>query len=544
MSDSVNQPTVRNSLQPGDCLKLWWPVILIVVLFVVGQWPVFKNWWGVWNEKEGYYSHGFLVPFIAAFMLWTNRGKLARAEIRPSWIGLILLLIFLPVQAIGLMMGLRALYGVAFFLCVFGAALLVFGRHITRIVSIPILFLVTMIPLASSVLDTLTFRAQLVSSTVATKFLQLIFWGSDITQRGNQICSSEIPGGVLLVGSPCSGLRLLISLITFTWFFTYVIRGAWWKKAILLGMSLPLTIFINSLRVTLIGCVGSWTESADAMHAFHDYSGYIGLVICFVILFGIAKLLKMGDLYAGEPAEFPGMTRKQRRGPIGGGLAGVVVIALLAIGAALSGTVKPLYDLPKGHINKSGIPQSFSNWVGQDLPIDTYSKQVLGKGDLLSRMYTDANATGRQVQVFMDASLDTSAFHDPHLCLPGGGSPITQDRFITISFTKPRPITVRATMIEATSDYGSSLLIYWYMLKDKSFPTTNDAFDMNLRNKQDDLNRLVMSPWQTSKLRRDILSRQFTWYRFSTEIVDKKTDRKFLSGFIRDFVASTKGFGE
>jgi exosortase len=521
----------------------YWPLLLAGALFIALQWPVLKNWWGIWEEKESYYSHGILVPFIAAFMLWTQRSKLAKAEISHSWFGLVLLLICIPVHFIGLMMELRVLYGIAFYLCMFGALLMMLGWRITRISFVPIIFLITMMPIANWMLDNLTARFQLISATIATKFLQLTS-GHDLTQYGNTIYSPSLPGTqTLLVGSPCSGLRLLISLITFCWFFTYVIRGTWWKKAILLAMSFPLSIFINSLRITMIGYAGFWTGSSEAMHKFHDYSGYIGLVICFVILFGIAKLLKTGNLYTGESVEATEYMAKPWPKPIGAGMHGAIVICLFAALAILSNTTKPLYNLPKGHIDRRSVPMSFGNWIGANLPIDKEAKRILGKGDLMSRIYVD-QTTGRQVQVFMDASLDITAFHDPHLCLPGGGSPVTEDRMVTLHFTKPKPITVKATLLEASSDYGSSLLVYWYMLDGKSMPRTKDVAVANRYNKAQDMRMLATRPWNTLKLRQGILDRQFVWYRFSTEIYGDSEDEVFLKEFIKEFISNLKDFGK
>ncbi|MGB9619215.1 MAG: exosortase-associated EpsI family protein, partial [Armatimonadota bacterium] len=365
----------------------------------------------------------------------------------------------------------------------------------------------------------------------------------DVTQYGNTIVSSGLPGQTLLVGSPCSGLRLLISLITFSWFFTYVIRAAWWKKAILVCMSFPLSIFINSLRVTMIGYVGFWTASEEAMHRFHDYSGYIGLVICFAILFGTAKLLRAGDLCTGTSASEEESRVKFWPRPIGGGAYFVVVLVVFVLAALFSSLVPPLYDLPKGRIDRKNIPTSFGVWVGQDVPIDPGVKEVLSQGDLLSRVYRDTASTGRRVDVFIDASFDVSAFHDPHLCLPGGGSPVTSDKVITLRFTKPRPISVKATVLQAGGDYGTFLVIYWYMLGPKSFPGTPDMVQANRDAKMSDLLRIVSRPWQIEQVRREVRSRQFVWYRFSTDVYDEKGDEVFLKDFIRQFVANMPNFG-
>lgn len=536
---SSNIPQVVSKIVSG-----YWPLLLAGAIFITLQWPIIKNWWGIWNENESYYSHGVLVPFIAAFMLWTKRGQLARTDIRPSWLGLLLLLLFVPIYAIGLLMELRVVYGVAFFVCIFGIMLAMLGSRMTRIAFIPTAFLSTMMPVASWVLDAATARFQLVSATVATKFLQLTS-GHDVSQYGNTIYSPSLPGAqTLLVGSPCSGLRLLISLITFSWFFIYVIKGAWWKKAILMGLSFPLSIFINSLRITMIGYVGFWTGSSAAMHTFHDYSGYIGLVICFVILFGVAKLLRTGDLYMGDPVVCDGgEMAKSRQRPVGAGICGILTIAILIGGAVFGNSVKPLYDLPKGHIDRNSIPKSFGGWTCTQLPIDDKTRETLSMGDLLSLMYVNLD-TGRQVQVFMDAAYDTSAFHDPHLCLPGGGSPVTKDQLTTITFDKPKPTTLKASRLVASGDYGNALLMYWYTLGNKYMPRTADVTKVNRANKMDDFRRIVSSPWTLSQLRRDVKLRQFVWYRFSTDSFDENTDEQFLKDFIKEFVANTKGFGK
>ncbi len=56
----------------------------------------------------------------------------------------------------------------------------------------------------------------------------------------------------------------------------------------------PLALLINGLRIALIGVVGNqW--GPEAGHKFHDYSGYITLVLCFFVLFKIARGLGWKD---------------------------------------------------------------------------------------------------------------------------------------------------------------------------------------------------------------------------------------------------------
>lgn len=537
------QDTVQKVKRPTNTTwQDYWPLIVCGILFAVAMLPIFRNWGVEWFEDESYYSHGPLVPLIAIFMVWINRSKLARAGVSHNWFGLALLLVFLPLYAVGILMEWRMFYVLAFYLSMFGAMLMLLGWRVTLILLVPSLFLITMMPVASWVLDAATGRAQLVSATVAAKFLELTS-GYSIVQQGNIIHSSALPEP-LRVGSPCSGLRLLISLITFCWFFVYVTQGSWWKKAVLMLTSLPLSVFINSLRITMIGYVGFGTGSSDAMHTFHDYSGYIGLAICFFILFGFARLLKMGDFYMGESVSAEDESVIPWPKPVGAGLPVKVVGAILLVSVGMSFYFTPLYDLPKGKLDREGISKTFGNWTSQDVPIDKITLDMLSQGDLLNRVYTDHVDTGRQVHVFMDAALDTTAFHDPHLCLPGGGSLLGNERVITLKFDDPKPITVKATIMEATSNYGTILVLYWYMLGDQSYSKTPDLYNVTRSYRFRDLKQVALAPGSLPELRQDVLSRQFTWYRFTTEIIDEQSDEQFLREFVTEFISNTKGFGE
>ena len=535
----------KSSSRPAfqQIMAQYWPLFAAGLLFIAIEWPILRDWWNVWLENESYYSHGPLVPFIAAFMAWMNRNRLSRSKISRSWFGLVLLIASIPVHAIGILMELRVLYVISFFLFAFGILLWMLGKQVTKILLVPVMFLVTMMPIASWVLDEATAKLQLISAATAAKLL-LLTSGHDVVNSGNYIVSDALPGGTLLVGSPCSGLRLLISLITFCWFFIYVVRGSWKRKTLLFALSIPLSIFINALRITMIGYVGFWTESSEAVHRFHDYSGYISLVVCFVILFGIAKLLKIGDFRIHEVDSSDTLPSKRWMVPIGGDKGGIAILVILMLTAASNSFFRPLYDVPKGSIGRQYIPNSFGQWIGQNMPIEKQTRRILGKGDLLSRDYVDSGDNGRHVNVFVDAALDISAFHDPHWCLPGGGNPISDDRAITIDLGPTAPGRVRATMLETSGDYGSSIIIYWYMAGKQSYPTTKAVVEANRLSKLNDFRHIMSNPASIPKLRNDVLSRQFVWYRFSTEILDGETDEQFLRSFIRDFISHVGNFAE
>ncbi len=100
-----------------------------------------------------------------------------------------------------------------------------------------------------------------------------------------------LPNVEVMVGAPCSGFRLLISLFAFTVLYTYLLEGPWWGRTLLVVFTLPLSLLVNSIRITLIALVGEFMGS-EAMHSFHDYSGYIVLILAFLVLVSFGRLVK------------------------------------------------------------------------------------------------------------------------------------------------------------------------------------------------------------------------------------------------------------
>lgn len=519
----------------------YWKVLLVAALLLVSHRFAVQSWMDTWDKKNSYYSHGPLVPAIAAFMIWANRKRIAAANIQPSWIGLALMIVAIPIFIFGHWSSSGALLAGTFFLFLIGATLLLFGIKGSKPVIFPLLYLVFMVPLPSTLLDEATFGVQLESTKIASKMLNAS--GYETHQIGTRIECYELPEP-LVVGEACSGFRLLISLLTFTAFFVYMVQAPGWKKAVLVAAALPLSLFINSLRITMIGYAGLWTGSADAMHEFHDWSGYLGLVICFVILFGVARLIKANEFVVSFPSESSSSpaavaaSSKRSYGSSWQGFAAIVVLGLLVV-AQLG--IKPLDSSAMGTWNRSDMPRAFGAWVSSDIKVEKNVSDLLWTADLFQRVYMDSD-TGRSVMLWGEAARDTTSFHDPHSCLPGGGTPITQDRVVTIKLSRPRPLTIKATLLEASGENGASYVIHWYMIGDHSYPST-PAIRRQVR--QDQVGAFFQQlthPFGGRAAKEE----QYYWYRFSTDDLtgDNKSDVAALKRFIAEYFAHSKNLGQ
>ena len=99
-----------------------------------------------WSEQEEY-SHGFLIPIVTIWLLWTRRAELRESLGQPSWLGPILILIAFFMNALGQLGALFILPQIGFVIALAGLVLALGGYQLLRVCLVPIVFLLFAIPL-------------------------------------------------------------------------------------------------------------------------------------------------------------------------------------------------------------------------------------------------------------------------------------------------------------------------------------------------------------------------------------------------------------
>ena len=272
-----------------DWRKIDWrtaaPFAAAVVLLAILAMPMLRWWAYEFSKPESYYAHAPVIPFFVALMLWHHRDAIAATEKKPNYFALAVLLPSLLLLIFAIKSSMQAVMSTAFLLTVWSSVWLLFGGALIRTIAIPLMFLAFMAPLPGPVLNDSTLRIQMMSTVVANKILHLLTFSTQM--NGNVI---EMENFSLFVDVPCSGFKTLLALLTFSGAFAYLVDGSPLKRAGIFLLSLPLSLAINSVRIALIGVVGECI-SADAAHKFHDYSGFITLILGFIVLFSLAKVL-------------------------------------------------------------------------------------------------------------------------------------------------------------------------------------------------------------------------------------------------------------
>lgn len=270
------------------------PAFLPGLLLAVGIGLVFGSLWSqllpLWTGEDGYYSHGFLVPLISGYVVYRWWPRLKQIPVRPFWPAAILLLALLWFARVTHVTQIYSLMSITLMVTLIASVWLLAGGRWAANLSMPILYLGFALPLWSTFIQTYTNPLQVVSTKASFKMLALF----RLDPYLGDATTIYLPNFTLDVGVPCSGLKLILALSAFTILFMLIANLKWWGNLAMVAVLLPLTVFVNGLRIALIGVVGN-AYGPQAGHDFHDYSGYITLLVCFFLLFKFARLLGWKD---------------------------------------------------------------------------------------------------------------------------------------------------------------------------------------------------------------------------------------------------------
>jgi len=264
-------------------------ILISVLLFIACYHDVLGWMYGRYMGSDSYYSHGFIVPFVSAFLIWQKRNELRVTAVEFSWWGLILILVAALIHIAGTILYVFSLSGFSIFFFILGTSLFLFGRNITRIIIFPLVFLIFMFPLPQAFIGVISFPMKMLVAKAGVWIVNNV--GIPAFREGFHI---SIPAGSLLVGNPCSGLRSLISFLALGAVYAYLIRMSNLKKWLLFLLSIPIALLSNIIRVPILIMISHfWSLSAAAPDSFwHDASGVFVFIIGLVMLFYSGKLLE------------------------------------------------------------------------------------------------------------------------------------------------------------------------------------------------------------------------------------------------------------
>ncbi len=242
-----------------------------------------------WGGADSYYSHGYLIPFISAYLIWLKKDELKTQPIGYSPLGLVLVLFAILLHILGTVLYIFSISGFSMFFFIVGAVLFICGKDITRTISFPLAFLVFMFPLPLALLSLMTFPLKMLVAKAGVAIVSLL--GIPVIREGFDI---TIPGGNLVVGNPCSGLRSLIAFIALGAIMAYFADTTNTRKTLIFLSSIPIAVMSNIVRVpSLILIAHYWgMDAASPESVLHDLTGMLVFVIGFALMILSSKAIQ------------------------------------------------------------------------------------------------------------------------------------------------------------------------------------------------------------------------------------------------------------
>lgn len=266
-------------------LHLFFLAVAILALFsgvlrgLVAQWASDDN-----------YSHGFLIPFLSGYFLYERKQALAEMEARGSWTGLVVVVLSLLLFLAGSLTIELFSTRLSLVLLLCGATLFLFGGSVFRAASLPLLYLLFMVPLPYILYDAVSFPLKLFMTRVSVVVMQLI--GISVLREGNILL---FPNLTLEVADACSGLRSLMTLFALSVAFAFLFHGKNWQRLVLVFLAIPVAVVTNIFRVVATGALSQKFGESVATGFFHEFAGLTVFALALTLLGFSSWLMKRVD---------------------------------------------------------------------------------------------------------------------------------------------------------------------------------------------------------------------------------------------------------
>lgn len=436
-------------------------LVLIVVGVIALAWTFRRpiGWlWRTWMDRPEY-SHGPIMPLIAAFLVWQCKADFREAEFVADWRGFVLMAIAALLFALGVSGAVYTVQQYAMIMMIAGVALSLTGPRAFRLLLAPLAVLFLMIPQPDFILNDLSAKLQLLSSSLGVVFIRAL--GISVFLEGNVI---DLGGYRLQVVEACDGMRYLFPLMTIGLLIAYFYKGAMWKRVCIFLLSIPITVAMNSLRVGTIGLLVEHWGTRMAEGFLHEFQGWMVFMLSAGLLLGAAAIL---NRVGAEPAPWrqmfgltlPGPSRRADRVSTRALPWTFVVAVGLLVALALGITLLPTRDeVVPPRTTFASFPLRLGAWSGRRDSIGVDVLDVLQVDDYIIANYADP--AGQVVNFYIsyyDTQRDRRVVHTPRACIPGSGWHIDSISQIVIPGT-----LVHANRMLILNGDSRQLVYYWF----------------------------------------------------------------------------------
>jgi exosortase D (VPLPA-CTERM-specific) len=438
---------------------------LAIACFLALFWNGIASLFEAWLRPE--YSHGYLIPFIAAALFALKAKELPPSSLdgRDRLIGISLVASGAVVGLFGNLASIPDIITYGMLICIGGFIVSLLGLAGARKVWPAWIYLFFMLPLPNFLYWPLSIKLQFLSSEIGVWLIKLL--GIPVFLDGNII---DLGIYKLQVAEACNGLRYLFPLASFGFLFASIYSGANWKKVVLFLSTIPITIGMNSFRIAVIGVLVNSYGIKQAEGFLHFFEGWVIFIACIALLYLEARLL--GLIGAGETKDagrfdinFSGSSAALQSaiGPVPHvRLMGSAMVLLVALGLWMSQAGKSPEPIARQTLAE--FPMESDGWTGKRGLLDRDVQKVLGADDYLLADFSSASGAPpvNLLVSYYASQTEGSGVHSPEVCIPAGGWEVSKWGQIAVETSGPLKQTLSVNRAIIQKGQSKQLVYYWF----------------------------------------------------------------------------------
>ena len=242
-----------------------------------------------WGKNDDY-SHGYFIPVLTIYFIYSMRAELREIAIVPNKLGIVVIAVGLAQLIIAKIGSEYFLQRTSFIIVLLGLVFFLLGWQYFRKLFVPIAYLIFMVPLPAIIWNKIAFPMQLFASALTEKVVY--FFGIPIYREGNVLHLAQT---TLEVVAACSGLRSLVTMFALSGALAILSPLSAPKKVILFLAAAPIAIFANICRLTFTALLATKLGSDAAQGFLHEFSGIMVFLLGLSLLVAVNWLL--GRIY-------------------------------------------------------------------------------------------------------------------------------------------------------------------------------------------------------------------------------------------------------
>lgn len=402
-----------------------------------------------WNTDD--FSYCYLVPFLATYLLWEKRTKIASIQDNTVWPGFVGILLSGMLLFIGRLGSVDTLIFISAWLSILSIFVSTFGWKSIKHLLFPALILLFIVPPPAFIERTLSFNLRLVSSELSAQLLTVL--SVPVFLEGNIIDLGTIK---LQVVDACSGLRYLIPTMLLSLIVGYAMNKAFWSRLALLLLSAPISIALNAIRITITGVLVRYISPTLADGFFHDFQGWVIYIAAIALLASCSLVLKRfeakstGEILPAEAKEAipEDKSRLWRR------LYSSVIVSFLFVSISFGLSEITTAQSTPAWKSLDTFPLQIGAWTGTRSYIDQLSLEGLGADDYFLASYRNTT-TGNVLNLLIPYYRTQSSRHTAHAptsCMLGSGWEISGRKILRPLAEATRAFPIQQLVLAKSGD--------------------------------------------------------------------------------------------